>query len=297
MTDQLDINRLDATAAIIGPFWPCPSALFRAPIADTACANQNHGPSEAGIAIGPSLFTDVNLLNLALNLQYLRAEFHLRAAFGYGLSAADIVGHTEPGPVRGGARVPFNDPLPLHHIEVAATDALRHVRSLRRLLGERAVSRPSLDLAHGFATAARIAGLCGPRDAFDAFANERNALLAAFLLADIGVAALNRLVAILRTVRHRRAVTGILAAEAFHAGTLRGLLATTGLDDAADRLSALSPALSDPADHSDQGGGTSRFDPARPVGHGPDAVLSIVYLGGSANRFGFFPRRMHGAIR
>ena len=61
--------------------------------------------------------TDTDIFNFALNLEYLEAEFYLRAVTGSGLSAADA--GTNPGTVTGGAAVPFKTPAKTFEIPTA----------------------------------------------------------------------------------------------------------------------------------------------------------------------------------
>src|SRR5688572_28558772 len=98
-------------------------------------------------------FTDEDVFNFALNLESLEAEYYLRGTTGQGMSAADA--GPNPGKVSGGKMVPWkNENLQKLLYEVALNE-LAHVRFYRKQLGELAVSRPEIDIAGGFAGAAK----------------------------------------------------------------------------------------------------------------------------------------------
>ena len=50
---------------------------------------------------------DVAILNFALNLEYLEAEFYQRAVYGVGLPDSYRTGRGQVGTVTGGSKVPF----------------------------------------------------------------------------------------------------------------------------------------------------------------------------------------------
>lgn len=249
-------------------------------------------------AADPAAITDVDILNFALNLEYLEAEFYLRAVTGEGLAPADTGGTGTPGSVTGGRRVAFASRRARAFAEEIAQDELNHVRFLRAALGDLAVAAPAIDLTNSFNAAARAAGL---GDAFDPFADDQSFLLGAFVFEDVGVTAYAGAAAFIQNKGYLTAAASILAVEAYHAGQIRTRLLMQGLDEQAGLISALRAAASGAAD--DQGvrlDGKPNVVPtdanSLTFTRTPQQVLNIVYLGGAAANNGFFPNSLNGTI-
>jgi hypothetical protein len=246
--------------------------------------------------------TDAQVLNFALNLEYLEAEFYLRAV-GRRLADGDTTGNGTRGPVIGGKRVPFATRNFRLYAEEIAFDEQAHVKVLRAVLGAAKVARPRIDLKNSFTAAARAAGLIGPGDEFDAFANETNFLLAAFIFEDVGVTAYKGAARFLRNKDLLEAAAGILAVEAYHAGEIRTLLFAQGLFNPALAISNARDSLDGRSDL-DQGIGNSNRANIVPTdangiafSRTPGQVLNIVYLNPNGAKGGFFPNGLNGAIR
>lgn len=255
--------------------------------------------SEAKAAV-----TDADVLNFALNLEYLEAEFYFRAVFGRGLSDSDATGTGAQGAVTGGRKVDFKFNTVRAYAGEIARDERAHVLFLRNALGSAKVARPAINLTNGFNAAARAAGLVGPRETFDAFANDDNFLLAAYLFEDVGVTAYKGAAAFISDKATLEAAAGILAAEAYHAGEIRSMLIMRGLEQPAGAISDARDSVDGSSDL-DQGlrtpEGFVNVVPTDANGiafsRTPEQVLGVVYVGGEASGFGFFPNRFNGAIR
>ncbi len=253
---------------------------------------------------GQGLLTDVNILNFALNLEYLEAEFYVRAAFGRGLNDADVDGRGRLGQVVGGSKVAFQTPAIQQYAEEIANDEEAHVRFLRAALGDRRVARPALDLNASFTAAARAAGVIGEGQAFNPFADENSFLLGAYVFEDVGVTAYKGAARFIRNKDFLEAAAGLLAVEAYHAANIRTTLYARGLGDPANKISDARDSLDGPEDL-DQGittaDGRANIVPtdanSLAFSRTPSQVLNIVYLGGAAANFGFFPQRLNGALR
>src|ERR1700753_1058548 len=87
-------------------------------------------------------YTDVDILNFALNLEYLEAEFYLRAATGSGLSSADA--GSGAGTVTGGTKIAGLTANQQNFLNEVAYTEQEHVRFLRSALGSAAISRPTI---------------------------------------------------------------------------------------------------------------------------------------------------------
>jgi hypothetical protein len=218
------------------------------------------------------------------------------------MDAADA--GSNPGAVTGGSMVPWvNQDLKQFMEEVAANE-LAHVRYYRRVLGGNAVSRPALDIAGGFAAAAKAAGL---GDNFDPFASEMNFFLGGMLMEDVGVTAYKGAAPLIVNKTYLEAAAGILAVEAYHMGMARSTLYRMGAEAraAANAISDARDSL-DGATDLDQGievAGKANFVPSDADGiafsRTPQQVLRIVYLTNQSgvSSGGIFPNGMNGTIR
>lgn len=256
-------------------------------------------------ASGPS---DSSILNFALNLEYLEAEFYLRGATGHGLPDDMVGGTGTPGEVSGGRQVDFQSPLIRNIAREIAMDESAHVAFLRSALGKAAVARPRISLDQSFTAAATAAGLIKPGEVFDAYANDRNFLFAAFLFEDVGVTAFKGAAPFISNKTYLDAAAGLLATEAYHAGIVRATLFSEGLVDASvfdavHKISAVRNAVSGSADD-DQDLGTTEIanlvptdEYGRAFGRSAEQILNIVYLDPQAGRSGgFYPDGLNGDL-
>jgi hypothetical protein len=264
----------------------------------TASAFGLFSPKQAQAATAP---TDADILNFALNLEYLEAEYYLFAVNGIGLPSTDINGVGATGNVIGGAPVPFKTPAILEYAKGIAEDELAHVEFLRSALGSAAVARPTIDLVNSFNTAGVAAGLIPAGGTFNPFADELSFLLGAYIFEDVGVTAYNGAAPLITSKTYLAAAASILAVEAYHAGSIRTLLYQLGQGDATAKISALRAAASGAAD--DQGvvmNGNANITPtnfnALAFSRTTTQVLNVVYLGGASGGYGFFPQGLNGTI-
>ena len=191
--------------------------------------------------------TDNDVLNFALNLEYLEAQFYNLAAFGVTI---DKLPTPIPVAVNGGtagavtlkpsfAKVPFSNPLISDYAMETAIEEGKHVTFLQGALGSNAVSMPDIDLYTSFNTLAMAAGI-GP--AFDPFSSDANFLIGAYIFEDVGVTAYHGAAGAITSKSILGAAAGILAVEAYHAGLIR--TAINQLDAGSGALASLTQKIS-----------------------------------------------------
>lgn len=254
---------------------------------------------------GPS---DASILNFALNLEYLEAEFYVRGATGQGLPDDMVGGTGKPGQVSGGRQVEFRSAVVKNIAREIAMDERAHVAFLRNALGDAAVARPQISLDHSFTAAATAAGLIKPGESFDAYAGDRNFLFAAFLFEDVGVTAFKGAAPFISNKTYLDAAAGLLATEAYHAGIVRATLFAEGLADDSvfdvlHKISAVRNAVSGPADddqdlgNKDEANLVPTDEYGRAFGRSAAEILNIVYLDPQgASSGGFYPDGLNGDI-
>ena len=211
--------------------------------------------------------TDV--LNFALNLEYLEAEFYSMAVTGAPLSSS-VSGGTSKA--TGGAKVNFTNPCVCDTAAEINADEALHVAYLRTALGASAVAEPTINL--------NALGI--------GFASQAEFLTLARAFEDTGVSAYAG-AATLLTGNNLQAAAQILAVEAYHAGNIR-------LFDVEDSITV--PAT----DSQDVPPTEQHFFPtdanALAIKRTASQILAIVYANTATGTKsgGFFPAGVNGNI-
>jgi hypothetical protein len=254
--------------------------------------------------------TDNDILNFALNLEFLEGQFYTLATTGMTLDQIGISTKGGDGTAGGtvtvktNPMVPFQDPLLKQLAMEIAMDEQNHVKFLQSALSTSAVAQPNIDLMNSFNTLAQAAGLGA---SFDPFASETNFLLGAFIFEDVGVTAYQGAAGLISSKTYLDKAVGIHNVEAYHAAAIR-----TRIFQAGPEAQAISQAIAATRAKLD---GTGTDDVGVGITNGAativdnDAngmtyarttsqVLSIVYGGGAAGTGGvFYPNAMNGTIR
>ena len=185
------------------------------------------------LAKAAASYTDSDILNFALNLEYLEANFYYLAAFGTTIDVANAASMGAgalqitlsgtvgtPGAVSGGSQVPFSTiPVASYAIETAVEEG-KHVQLLLTALGSSAVAQPAVNLGTSFQALATAANIPGGAS-FTPYASDDNFLVGAYVFEDVGVTAYHGAASLLTVPANLVTAAGILAVEAYHAGLIR----------------------------------------------------------------------------
>ncbi|MDB5044943.1 MAG: hypothetical protein JWQ08_993 [Deinococcus sp.] len=265
---------------------------------------------------------DATIFNFALNLEYLEAAFYL-AAVGR-LGELDAVGGdskkvTLPTAFQAAA---FNgvgiaglSANGRAYATETANDEKAHVKVIRAVLGAAAVAQPQIDLGPAFVAAGRAASNNAITD-FNPFANELLFLHGAFIFEDVGVSAYKgaaRLLVDDKAGGNLENAAGILAVEAYHAGSIRTQLyaqkdvvtpynltvaqivkAISDLRDGADGSADLDQGIT--TDGLPSGAANIVLADENSIAYSrtPRQVANIVFLAANATKGGFFPMGLNG---
>ncbi|MBE7210450.1 MAG: ferritin-like domain-containing protein, partial [Gluconacetobacter diazotrophicus] len=250
--------------------------------------------------------SDVDVLNFALNLEYLEAEYYLRAVTGQGLPAA-LGGNGGAVTAPGTTLVPFKTPALAYYAQNIAADEQAHVAFLRTAIaagGGTVVAEPKIDLVSSFTTLAVAAGLVSQGQSFNPFADEISFLLGAYIFEDVGVTAYAGAANVLTNPNNLAYAASVLAIEGYHAGAVRGYLSQVGGGVATNAVSSLRAKLSNSMDSGTSvTGNPYNFNNVdyngQVIRRTPQQVLNIVYGTATAGQTAglFYPNGMNGTIR
>ena len=260
--------------------------------------------------------TDTDILNFALNLEYLEAEFYTIASTGRTIeeSGIAITGKGNPGATIGGKQVYFGETGPFdgdecsnqnsydddeYSRQLAAIvadityDEQQHVLLLRAALGSDAIAKPAINL-----------------DALGVgFANFKEFLTLARAFEDTGVSAYGGAAPLIASKDILATAARIALTEALHSGNIRLLVSENKIAvKPLDQLDVLPPStppttppFSTPSGSMPPANATSYFTTDKQglaVVRTPSQVLSIVYANNAAgtSKGGFFPAGVNGTI-
>lgn len=215
--------------------------------------------------------SDTDILNFALNLEYLEAEFYLMATYGTTLVKSGVITSAdETGPTIGGHLVSGGFSTYATLATALRNDELNHVRYLRSVLGSRAVKKPAINLnAKGIG-----------------FGSVASWLALARQFEDVGRSAYQGAAPLISSKTYLAAAGAILATEGQHVGALRLACVTKGaVSPAVDALDI--PPTAKTLMNVDKNGLSIPRTTAQ--------VLNIVYAGGRCAG-GFYPNGMNGTI-
>jgi hypothetical protein len=212
--------------------------------------------------------TDTDILNFALNLEYLEAEFYNFSVYGHGIQdlGVPVTGKGASGPTYGGSKTTFSNKLAYETATELASDERDHVLLLRSVLGKDAIAKPAINL--------EALGMSEKMSQF---------LVLARAFEDTGVSAYAGAAPLVQSKDVLGYAARILAVEAYHAGNIRLMTAFFNLETAKIDSQDILPPPTGSKFFTDTPG------QALAVVRAPAQVLAIVRP--------FFPHGLNGKIR
>ncbi|KQM67835.1 hypothetical protein ASE75_02815 [Sphingomonas sp. Leaf17] len=293
------------------------------PLANTPTPTPSGTPTPTPAA-SPSILpvSDVDLLTLMVQLQYLQAEFYARAVLGAPLASSLVTGAGAAGDVVGPRAVTIADPILADYLREIAVEKIDQLVRLRAVLGSAVPARPALNLSmEAGGSFARYATEATPVTVpatapvlTDVYAGQDQLLLGAFVLEDAVVSAWRGIATLMTSAANIDVAAGMLATCAFHAGLIRSQLFLRGgatgsvLRTATVRLSDLrdsfTPTVDDDRGVSSGSGSSLAADINPSDGEGeiygrlPNLTINTFYMTRSvATSGGFFPAGLNGVLR
>ncbi|XP_024521274.1 desiccation-related protein PCC13-62-like [Selaginella moellendorffii] len=167
---------------------------------------------------------DAEGLQLALNVEYLEAEFFLWSAFGHGLDVI-IPGLSGGGSPPVGAQLANLDEFTRDLSAQFGYQEIGHLRAIKDTLGSAAFRRPVLDLSSANWAAFFDRALGGSLNPpFDVYANSLNFLLASYMIPYIGLTGYVGGNTNLQSSTAKRLVAGLLGVESGQDAVIRAYL-------------------------------------------------------------------------
>jgi rubrerythrin len=253
------------------------TGLGAAGLAVAGTALLDNSSTEAGAQTGGLSSTDIAILQFALNLEYLEAEFYTKATTGKTISQIGIAvsGMGTSGPTLGGQEVSFGDSTITKVAKEIAEDEQQHVQLLRAALGSNVIAKPEINL-----------------DALGHVSTTAQFLAEARAFEDVGVSAYGGAAPLIQSKQILSVAARIALTEGEHTGNLRLLV-------------ALHNVMTSPVDSQDivpPPSGTQYFSnnsQGLTIVRTPSQVLAIVYGSHTSgtSKGGFFPQGVNGAIK
>jgi hypothetical protein len=232
------------------------------------------GAALAGLVVGGSTekayaasYSDSDILNFALNLEYLEANFYYLAAFGCLINTPNAAAIAAGAPAAGipitgsvgtagtvtyGAanKVPFTTAVAAYASETAIEEG-KHVLFLQSALGSGMyIAQPAINLDPAGAWAMLVTAANANYSAvtiptgFSPYSSDAAFLVGGYVFEDVGVTAYHGAASLLTSSGNLSAAGGILAVEGYHAGLLRTAINATDVANGNTTLTGYTNSIS-----------------------------------------------------